>query len=303
MRSLAFFMCFLGAAGCFGRAVTLETGEHAIRSDSGNDVPSATDASYDAHGGPGMIVDGIPCTEVTVDLTTKAPADGHTWHLDLKGTCGALGVVDAFIRGKDNAAYPQSCSTEAAFVRASIGTEGDAGWLAYDSSARRGSCSITSGPSVANQAAPIAITAVVENESGETHTLSYQSPAPAPGAMQVDGIGCTGVSRDVTTQAPADGHTWILDLKASCGPLGIVEAFITGKDNAAYPQSCAGPAFVRASIGAEGDAGALAYDSSEVRGSCSITSGPTVANPSVEVAITAVLENTAGKTHSFSYAP
>lgn len=125
-----------------------------------------------------MTVDFVSCTGITASVTKATAPDGKTWTLDLKGTCGALGLVDVFVVSKDDIAYPQSCGTGTG-IQMSVGGEGDAGFLAYDSR-YGGSCSVASGPSTANQATGIKLTGTVGNAAlTATHTFTYAA-ADAP---------------------------------------------------------------------------------------------------------------------------
>jgi hypothetical protein len=129
----------------------------------------------------GMVVDDITCADVTAMLTTMFAPDGHTWNLVLAGQCGALGLVTAYIAGKDEIGYPQLCSG-VTFVRVSVGGEGDAGALAYDASGTLGSCTVGTGPSTADESAAISLVATVESgATGTTHRLVYVPDASADG--------------------------------------------------------------------------------------------------------------------------
>jgi hypothetical protein len=153
-------------------------------SDAGTDAPiSNNDAAADggseaasdaAASVPTMKVDGTACTDVTAKVTTQTAPDGKTWTIEAKGTCGALAVVDIFVASKDSAAYPQTCGADTR-VQMSVGAEGDAGALAYGTDASGGSCSITTGPSAADQTTPAKLTATVSNGAGKTHTLEFEA--------------------------------------------------------------------------------------------------------------------------------
>lgn len=122
-----------------------------------------------------MIVDGITCTGVTEKITSQTAPDGHTWTVDIAGTCGSLGLVSVLVVSKDDLAYPQSCSASSS-VRLSVGSEaGDAELLAYATDVAGGGCEILSGPEGAKSSSP-QLTAIVSSASGKIHSLRYQVP-------------------------------------------------------------------------------------------------------------------------------
>jgi hypothetical protein len=126
--------------------------------------------------------------------------------------------------------------------------------------------------------------------------------APTPDVMTVDGITCTGVTQTVTKATAPDGKTWTLDLVGTCGALGLVDVFARSKDDVAYPQSCGAATAIQMSVGSEGDAGFLAYDTSYPGGTCAIASGPSTANQSTAVKLTGTIADATGtSTHTLAY--
>lgn len=119
--------------------------------------------------------------------------------------------------------------------------------------------------------------------------------------MVVDGITCTGVTTFIQTMYPPDGHVWNLGLHGTCDTLGNVDANVNGRDNAPYPPSCDGRTFMRVSMGAEGDAGTLAYDASDSLGSCTVSSGPSLSNLLTPISFDATVEGMSGGTHTLSF--
>ena len=95
----------------------------------------------------------------------------------------------------------------------------------------------------------------------------------------------------------------MLDLDGSCGALGAVSVFATGKDHLAYPQQCGTQGAIQMSVGGEGDAGWLAYATFNPGGSCTVGSGPTTGNLGQPVSLSGTVANGSGKTHTLSYSP
>jgi len=177
------------ATGCGGaQSETGSRGGAATEPDASTGLDAS--AGLDSSVGPGetvtdagshvltpheMIVDGITCTAVTEKITAQTAPDGHTWTVDIAGSCGALGAVSVLVTSKDDLAYPQSCN-ESSSVRLSVGSEaGDAELLAYATDVAGGACTILSGPEGAKSSSP-QLTAIVSSGSGKTHSLRYQVP-------------------------------------------------------------------------------------------------------------------------------
>lgn len=123
------------------------------------------------------------------------------------------------------------------------------------------------------------------------------------GTMTVDGIPCTGVKESVTKATAPDGKSWTLDVAGTCGALGLVDVFVASKDDVAYPQSCGVGTHIQMSVGGEGDAGFLAYDSGNAGGACAVASGPSTANQATGIKLTGTVANIPGTTkHTLTYA-
>ena len=122
-----------------------------------------------------LLIDGMACAMVTNVVMTKGPATGHTWSDEISASCpGGLGAVSLYVAAPDDAPYPQSTNID---VQLSVGGEGDAGFLAYDAQNSGSSASITSGPTVANESTPSALTATLTNGAGKSHTVSFTDVA------------------------------------------------------------------------------------------------------------------------------
>jgi hypothetical protein len=301
----------LGASfglGC-GNVVTLQGyddggpgggGDATINPDGTADIDGEvlTEAGPDVFAPALMTVDGIPCTSVTEHLTTLTAPDGKTWTLNLHGICGSLGPVDVFVASKDDIAYPQGCGASTR-VQMFVPSEGDSGSSEYTTDLPPSSCNISSGPSTAEEGAAVNLTAKVANSAAQTHLLNYQ-PSATP-KMVVQGVTCVVSKQKVTTKFAPDGQTWTLDLSGVCGTYGTVDVYARGKDNVAYPQTCVTTGAIQMSVGSEGDAGMLAYDTFHTPGACAITSGPTTADETTKIALTATLANTSAATLTLQY--
>jgi len=280
-----------------------DTRDGSVVADPG--VDASSDASVDDGGPPtpvadalapsGLTVDGMPCTAPTSQLTTMTGADGKTWSFTLHSTCGAVGSIDVIVTSKDDVPYPQACGAST-LVQMSVGSGAMAS--TFESSGS-GSCAITSGPSTSHESAPVSVQADLASGSGETHVLSYAEPMPA--TLSVDGFACTGLTSGSSTKGPPTGTSWYLQVSGTCGADGLVELYAFGEDNVAYPQTCADDPHIQMSVGAEGDGGFLAYDTAKA-GSCTITSGPTVADEATRIVFQGTVGSAETHVHTFEYA-
>lgn len=120
------------------------------------------------------------------------------------------------------------------------------------------------------------------------------------GSLTVDGQKCSLTAASRQTQSAPDGHTWTLELDATCpvGSLGQVQVFVTGKDNVIYPYGCDSSAIMQLSVGGEGDGGFLAYSGGLAGGSCNVEDGPTSSDQANKVRGSGTLSNGAAKTHT-----
>ena len=242
-----------------------------------------------------LTVDGMPCTAPTSQLTTMTGADGKTWSFTLHSTCGAVGSIDVIVTSTDDVPYPQACGART-LVQMSTGS--GAMPTTFESTGG-GSCAIESGPSTSHESAQVSFQANLVSASGEMHLLGYEKPRPA--TLSVDGFECTGLTSGGFTKGPPYGKSWTLQVSGTCGADGVVDLYVFSEDDIAYPQSCADDPHIQMSVGGEGDAGYLAYDTTKA-GSCTITSGPTVADETTRI----VLQGTVGTAaathvHTFEY--
>jgi hypothetical protein len=119
------------------------------------------------------------------------------------------------------------------------------------------------------------------------------------GSLTVDGFKCSLTSSVRQVQTAPDGHTWTLDMEATCPvlALGQVSVFVTGKDNTVYPYDCAGSGGMQLSVSGEGDAGFLAYSGANAGGSCTVNDGPISSFEPNKIRGTGTLSNGACKSH------
>jgi hypothetical protein len=120
------------------------------------------------------------------------------------------------------------------------------------------------------------------------------------GSLTIDGFKCSLTSSTRQVQSAPDGHTWTLDMEATCPvlSLGQVSVFVTGKDDVTYPYDCTATAGLQLSVGGEGDAGFLAYSGANAGGSCLVNDGPIASFEPNKIRATGTLSNGGGKTHS-----
>ena len=146
----------------------------------------------------------------------------------------------------------------------------------------------------------MSLRATLAGDSGATHVLSYEEPRPA--TLSVDGIECTGVATNGSfTKGPPYGKSWYLQVNGTCAADGLVEMYVFGEDDVAYPQTCGDDPHIQMSVGGEGDAGYLAYDTAKA-GACTITSGPTLADETTRVVLQGTVGSAATHVHTFEYA-
>jgi hypothetical protein len=120
----------------------------------------------------------------------------------------------------------------------------------------------------------------------------------ATGSLYVDNQKCSLTSASRMTQSAPDGHTWTLNIGATCpGGLGAVSLYVVGTDTLIYPYGCA-TAGMQLSVGGEGDGGFLAYDGKNAGSSCMVNDGPTASDEPNKVRGTGTLSNGAGKSHT-----
>jgi hypothetical protein len=146
----------------------------------------------------------------------------------------------------------------------------------------------------------VSLRANLLSSSGDTHVLRYEEPRPA--TLSVDGFACTGVvTNEFWTKGPPTGKSCFIQASGTCGADDLVEIYVSGDDDTAYPQTCADVPHIQMSVGGEGDAGYLAYDTSKAV-SCTIPSGPSVADETTRVVLQRMVGSAATHVHTFAYA-
>jgi hypothetical protein len=249
-----------------------------------------------------LTLDGVACEVQSARVLTNLDPGGHGWSVEIIAACPSLPFVVVKIQSNDDATYPQSCanSTSVALV-----ANADAGpSTSYGAGGASGSCTIESGPVVANGSAPLSLTAtVVSDDAGATHVVSIvpasQAPLASPPApLRIDGVDCTGTSAPMFTPPTPTDTRWVLVVGGRCGAYRTSDLWVSSRADIPYPQPCSPATQVSLELNSN-----QPCQKSLSTVNCTVTAGPSLATGSALVPVRVSVVDTTGRVYNAVFTP